>query len=496
MGFLIQAIIFGILNIVSTRSVGLSLLLCVSEYVIVYYLLIRRKSFDAFLYYVLFTSVSFEMDAFVYGLEQPPFVRYSFFNLPGLHDWVYNLTILVFFFRVCKFDKRIIDKDIRELFQWLKILFISGTASIAVGICLNDNNIVGSGLYPKLAVSTILRFSFMCMFFYVCVMFAQDLKVRDKLYTSAKHILLAVAISSLVGLLLGYRGFYGGWSKEVILSPMIFAYTPCLMLFYKKGYSHSYLYLFAAMAVIIASFLNPAYIGSKWFLIIAGTFYAFIYSAMNIQSWKYGVLLLFVMLCMVAVLGLVFKSDGFDSVGFVQAFGVLNSWKLMQAFGAINIFNYSDFEGWFNSLDDSAQFRLDELFNISIEYINKPFYLVCGKGFGGTTLHYTNFENLDWYGDASFTEEQIKNGFFYQMHETLGVIYLRHGLLGIAFFFVVVKMLFKRLNQNPWAMFGLLWFVFFWGWCVSFRLGALALILALAYNSSELSLYEYNKDKN
>lgn len=488
MRFLIIAIIFGILNVISTRNGDLSLILSLVEYAIVYYNLIRRKSFESFIYYVLFSTVSFEMDAFIFGMEQPTFIRYSFFNLPGVYDWAYNLTTLVFFVHVYKFDKDIIDEDTRTLFQWLKILLISGSVSIAVGVCVNDNSIVDSGLYPKLAVSTIMRFSFMFMFFYICAIYVQDMKVRDKLYTSAKHILLAVAVSSLVGLFLGYRGYYGDWSSDMILSPMMFAYTPCLMLFYKKENLYSYLYLFAAIAVIIASFSNPVLIGSKWYLIIAGTIFAFIYSTMNINSWKYGILLLLALLYLVPSIGmgisLLYKSDDF------------NSWKFMQAFGALNILSYSDFESWFNSLDNSAQFRLDEIFNISIEYLNKPPYLLFGKGLGGTTLHYTNFENLDWYADASFTREQTGNGFFYQMHETMSVIFLRHGLLGIAFMFIVVKMLFKRLNQNPWAMIGLLWFAFFWGWCVSFRLGTMAIILALAYKTSEKSLNEHNKDKD
>ena len=488
MRFLILAIIFGVLNVISTKNGDLSLVLSLVEYAIVYYYLIKRKSFEAFIYYVLFSSVSFEMDAFIFGLEAPSFVRYSFFNIPGMYDWAYNLTTLVFFVRVYEFNKDFNGNDIRVLFQWLKILLISGSISIAIGVCLNDNNVVDSGLYPKLAISTIMRFSFMFMFFYICVVFVQDMKVRDKLYTSAKQILLAVAVSSLVGLFLGYRGVYGGWSSDLIPSPMMFAYTPCLMLFYKKEYPYSYIYLFAAIAVIIASFSNPVMVGSKWYLIIAGTLFAFIYSAMNIQSWKYGVLLLLVLLYLVPAFGmgisLLFKEDEFTT------------WKFMQAFGALNIFSYSDFESWFNSLDDSAQFRLDELLNISIEYLNKPLYLIFGKGLGGTTLHYTNFENLDWLAEASFSKEQREHGFFFQMHETMCVIYLRHGLLGIAFIFVVVKMLFRRLNQNPWAMIGLLWFAFFWGWCVSFRLGTMALILALAYNPSEMSLYEHNKDKD
>lgn len=488
MKFLIQTIIFGILNVFSTRSSELSVLLSVVEYLIVYYFLIRKKTFKAFLYYVLFTSVSFEMDAFIYGLEEPPIVRYSFFRLPGLYDWGYNLTTVVFFARVYKFDFKFENKDMKKLIQWMKILLLSGSISIAIGICFNDNNIVDSGLYPKLAISTAMRFAFLFMFFYICAVFAFDKEIRNKLFLYSRHILLGVAVSSLIGLFWGFRGTYGDWSNDIILSPMIFAYTPCLMLFYKKEYPISYVYLFATIAVILASFYNPAYIGSKWYLILAGTFFAFIYSTINIRSWKYGLLLLLGLLYLVPTIGsaisLLFKSNEF------------NSWKLMQAFGALDVLSYSDFESWFNSLDNSAQFRLDEIFNITIEYTNKPMYLLFGKGFGGTTLHYTNFENLDWLADASFTQEQIKHKIFYSMHETAGVIYLRHGLLGVAFVFFVLKMLFKKLNKNPWAMFGILWFVFFWGWCVSFRLGALAFILALAYNPSEDSVYEYNKDKD
>lgn len=488
MGFFIQAIIFGILNIISTRNSNLSLTLCLVEYAIVYYYLIKGKNFESFLYYILFTSVSFEEDAFIYGIEQPPFVRYSFFNFPGLHDWVYNLTTVVFFGLIYKSKKRFIGADTRMLFKWLKILLITGSVSIAIGVCLNDNNIVWSGLYPKLAVSTILRFSFLIMFLYICTIYVQGKTTGRKIFLLAKYILLAIAISSVVGLCLGYHGAYGTWSSDVILSPMMFAYTPCLMLFYKKEHLYSYFYLFAALTVIIVSFSNPAYIGSKWYLIIAGTLFAFIYSTMNIKSWKYGLVLLVVLLSLVPTIGvfipLLFKTNEF------------NSWKLMQAFGAMNILSFSDFESWFNSLDNSAQFRLDELINICIEYVNKPFYTFFGKGFGGTTLHYTNFENLDWLGEASFTKEQRVNGFFYQMHETMGILFLRHGFLGIIFMFIVVKMLFKRLSKTPWAIIGLLWFIFFWGWSVSFRLGALALILAIAYKPSETLLYGYNKDKN
>lgn len=488
MKFLIQAIIFGILNIFSTRSPELSIVLCVVEYILVYYLLIRKKTFTAFLYYVLFTSVSLEMDAFIYGLDEPPFVRYGFFNFPGVYDWAYNLTTVVFFARVYKMDYEFENEDIKKFIQWMKILLLTGSISIAVGVCLNDNNIVDTGLFPKLAISTAMRFSFLFMFFYICAVFAFDKEVRNKLFVYTKYILLSVAVSSLIGLLMGFRGKYGSWSDDTILSAMIFAYTPCLLLFYKKENPNSYVYLFAAIAVFVASFYHPSNIGSKWYLIISGSLFAFLYSALNIRSLKQGLLLLVGILYLIPIVGasvtLFFQSNEF------------NSWKVMQAFGVLNVFSYSDFESWFNSLDNSAQFRFDEIFNITIEYMNKPMYLIFGKGFGGTTLHYTNFELLDWNADASFTQEQIKHQVFYSMHETTSTIYLRHGLFGFAFMFFIIKMLFKKLNQNPWAMFGLLWFVFFWGWCVSFRLGALAFILAIAYNPAEDSVDEHNKDKD
>jgi hypothetical protein len=86
---------------------------------------------------------------------------------------------------------------------------------------------------------------------------------------------------------------------------------------------------------------------------------------------------------------------------------------------------------------------------------------------------------LDWNADASFSGLQSRFGFFYQMHETSGIIYLRHGVLGLGFIWFILKELFTKMRSNPCAMFGFMWFLFYWGWAMSFRLGAVALILAM-----------------
>lgn len=487
MYYFILATLFGLLNIVSTKSTMFSLLLCAAEYSIIYFYLVKGNKFKSFLFYLLFTSVSLEMDYYVYG-EEIPFLRYSFFNVPFIHDWFYNITTVLFFILVFIRSNIVYNRDIKKFSKWLIVLLFFGTLSIILGMIFNDNRIISSGLYPKNAFSTIMRYVFLCMFFYICIYFASIQKYRTKLVQVAISFLLGIILSSIIGILLGYNAHYG-WNDAMLLSPMVFAFTPCVMMFFDKNKKKSYVYLFFGILVVFVAFYYPCVVGSKWYLIIAATLFFIVYN--NLKALQSGWSILFL-----AILFLLLVPVATSFLGTLISQDDFNSWKFYQALGALDLFSHDSFEDWFYALDDSAQFRIDEIINISIEYLNKPFYFLFGKGLGGTTLHYTNFINLDWSADASFTQEQVQNGFFFQMHESTGLIYLRHGILGIIFMIWVIVKLIKKMKDNPWAMMGLLWFIFYWGFCVSFRLGALAIVLALTNekqndNKSErITVYE------
>lgn len=469
MHYFLFALIFGFLNIVTSHNTYASLLLGIIEYIIVYYFIMKGKNFNALSFFLIFTSVSLEMDDYVFGTSVP-IDRYSFFNFPSLYDWPFNITTVILFVSTCKMRISSYIQDLNVFLKWNKFLLISGTISIILAMIFNDNGIISSGLYPKLAISTILRYSFLILFFATIIEFCMDSLYKYELQELLKGTLLGVAISSVLGVLVGFHGYYGE-HDNIILAPMIFGYTPCLLLFYRKDNPKTYKYLLASLLVIFVAFYHPSCIGSKWYLIIAGTIYAFVYSRLNIDSnW--------VILGLFAVI-LLLVPTMMQLLGSLMSQGDYNQWKFAQALGALDVFSHDSFKSWFESLDNSAQFRIDEIMNISIEYTNNPLFILFGKGLGGTTLHYTNYVNLNWEGDTSFTIEQIKNGFFYQMHESSGLLYLRHGIAGLAFLGYVIYRLISNLKSNPWAMIGLLWFFFYWGFCVSFRLGALALVLAL-----------------
>ena len=472
MEYILVSIIFGLLNLYSTVSAELSSVLAVAEYALIYGMLLKGRRFPAYAYFLIFSSVSFEIDAYVYGLDIP-FVRYSFYNFPGMTDWMYHITLFAFFVDVIWNTRRDYESKIgTKFFHWNRWLLITGTASILVGMLLNDNGILTSGIYPKMAFSTIMRYFFLIIYFYLGYCYAMQEQTRSAMIELIKIILASVAVVSMIGVLLGFQGHYSDYDYDkIMLAPMIYAYVPCLMLFFNPRKKESYVYLAIALLAIVVSFYHPSAVGSKWYLIIAGCIYYAIYNTMSIKSnW----LLVFLLILLFTVTPIVTSMFGtlMDDDDF-------NSWKFYQAMGVFDIFGYDSLIAWFYSLDDSAQFRIDEIINITMEYIKKPYYALFGKGLAGTTQHYTNFINLDWNADASFSGLQSRFGFFYQMHETSGIIYLRHGVLGLGFIWFILKELFTKMRSNPCAMFGFMWFLFYWGWAMSFRLGAVALILAM-----------------
>ena len=118
-------------------------------------------------------------------------------------------------------------------------------------------------------------------------------------------------------------------------------------------------------------------------------------------------------------------------------------------------------------------------------------YFLFGKGFAGTTLHHTNL--LDWErGGGTFSREQITHGIYYQMHESINLIYLRHGLCGLTFFISMISSLIKHIKCSPWAAIGLIWFVFYWGFGNTLWIGAVAIVLALNTQSDKNIINEKN----
>ena len=75
------------------------------------------------------------------------------------------------------------------------------------------------------------------------------------------------------------------------------------------------------------------------------------------------------------------------------------------------------------------------------------------------------------------------------MHESINVIFLRHGILGIVFIVSTFTSAVKKITKSPWAIGGIIWFVFYWGIYISWWMGAAMLVMALSFSN------DYNFDR-
>lgn len=482
--FLTIGLIWGVLNNVSIHSTILSLFVGVSGYGVVFFYILNKKSIEAFKYFMLFTVLSVESDTFVTGDSSISIERWSFLRLPLLEGHLYILCLIVLYFLVREHNRKIKltnDKCIK-LRKWLFLFLITGIISIIIGMSVNDNGIMNWEYYPKLAISQLISFLPLFFIFLTSIEITKSKHDKEIIKKTCELLLIIVAITIFVSVFVfGVTGLYG--DHAIMMGPLSIALTPILIAFYFYKDCHFRFYcLLAGLLIFGGSLIYGTAIGSKWYIIL-----------------------------LVAVLELIVLATGFKSVVNVVVIGLVSlllvtsfaepilnmigndyiSWKLSQT---LNLLSFSGESGgdWYAGLDHSTLYRLDEPNNVLIEYSKKPWFALFGKGFGGTTLHHTNI--LLWEFDkGAFSFDQVRMGAYYHLHESLAIILLRHGFLGVVFMGITIVNLFKKLSTTPWAMISLVWFVFYWSYGIALTIGAVSLVIIYSEDSAAYNKKTFNK---
>ncbi|BAK43915.1 flagellar biosynthesis [Eggerthella sp. YY7918] len=127
----------------------------------------------------------------------------------------------------------------------------------------------------------------------------------------------------------------------------------------------------------------------------------------------------------------------------------------------------------------SAYTRVDEFANVALEYAEKPWFIVFGKGFGGSIAHHTLSE---WSNQGDFSTDQVASGSFVRLHTTPSLIFLKHGLIGLMLFVALFSFAVLHIRKTPWLFIGIFWFSFYYSSFATLALvGGTALILGI-YN--------------
>ncbi len=464
--------IFGVANLFSIYNQYLGTFLSIIEYAIVLLFIGQKKPLSAVISFLIFNTLSYEIDSFLY-LGNAPFQRGSFTDVPVLGPFVHMfITFLLLFETINKYGNGFNKTDGSYFIKWILVLLVTGSIQGFICLVFNDNGILGSPSYPTITILETLHFASLVSFLWTCFILSQNDNYGSILINNCAILLLGLCLICVISAVLGYEAYSNEQENGNLLAPLASLFIPFMLTFMGKK-NGSLGYVIAALLIIVLCFFKPNVMGSKWYLVIAASLFVLFMSVLKVK--RVSTYFIF------AIIALIVINKFSEVLISLLSNNSYNEWKAGQALGTIDFFQYSSPQQWFYNLAPSAAYRIDELLNAGIEFINKPFYAFFGKGFAGTTIHHTPF--LYWEaGGGTFSDEQIKIGAYYAMHESLAVIFLRHGILGVVFFVDIMIRLIKQISKNNWALLGILWFLFFWRYGISFWIGGTALIMSFSLN--------------
>ncbi len=468
------------LNVLSTVWNPLGILIGVCVYIVVYAQLFSGNTKRAFLTFIICMASSFEVNSFVYYNEASRNL-YSMLLLPYVSVYPFYLTIYLFTFLLYyKYQKMFHNKlrthrNIKSLATYIPIMIISGFVMGVLTYLVNDNGIAGLNWYlGDFFRVTFQSLAMMCIIISSAILFVCD----DDCYITYSKTFETFLVSSLiVGLftgLLGWHGYYGS-NPNILLMPLCVSIAPIVAIFplYEKKKANVF-YLILTILFIIESFFYGSLMGSKFYMVLGLLIFVYYFKAAQRSK------VLDVMVITLGVLGIIISySSIFESTSIDTYVG----WKLTQL---IDMFKFSGrtFLEWYENIAVSPRYRLEEFINIFLEYLKKPVYIIFGKGNAGTITHL--WGNLNWNVTlGNFPEEQVASRVYRSMHESVNILFLRHGFIGLAFFIKMMKEEIRLMFKSRWALAGFIWIFFYWGAYQSWWIGAVMLVMSL-YEGSRI----------
>lgn len=467
------------LLIVKIIAVNVSSVLSIISYLefIVLTLLLLIKGVKLFLnLLVVISATSFEVPSFI-----NPFISevFSVFNLPFIGAWGFLILVLITLYKLIinsKTREKSKDKTLRLLINFSIYLIVSGLIIGAITFFINENNLpsdISIGFFRN----DFSKYFTSCL---LIIIFALKC-IEDKNFPSALKIILfntlvSLIIGALFSVVIGLHGFYG--DEKVILMPLSFFFSTCILLFFfssKDKRERIFIIILSAISFYLQFSFPNALGGKSWFLVVFLLFLLYFnYFTKSIKIIIAVVILLFIASLNVQGLsiGNKYNKDGLIERKITELESVL----------AITRPNY------YQQIEESPKARIDEFLNVLIDYNQNPLYSIFGKGFGGTVKdHLRVFGN---FRASFFSDDEYRFGAFSFLHETINVLLLKFGFVGLIFFVFLLFELMKNGFKSPWAVIGFLWIFFFLGYTFSLGIfGMGALVLGLFDNQIKKSRF-------
>lgn len=450
---------------------------CVSFGICVLYLLFNKPE-KAFLHFILNLTFSIESVQFATG-QSSGVIIHSFIILPYITILgVFAVNVFIFIQLILKEKKNFKTIFPRFCVNFCIYIIVEGIIMLLITLMINDNRITNVDWYYSSARSELFRmFMLVITIINSLLIINKNQSDKNELSRWMVAMLCSLSIVGFIAEIFDIHGYRMG-ATNVSALPLFAFFGVGLIAFFKAADNSKdkIITCFFTGSLLVLMILKSTPLGGKWFIAILMIIIFLIYAYTD--SVKGIFLGVSIILLIVAII----------NTNLVESILSGNYYMLKKYDEFKTLFKYA---GNLSQSDASIAFRLDEINNVLIEISKNPLYLIFGKGIVGTSLHHTAL--YSWSASGTFSNLQSSYGIFFQMHESLAVILLKYGLIGVGGFIYALIRGFKAIKSSPWAMIGVIWLTFYFGSYNSMLFGAVCLVMALHDCKNQNSSVHYGK---
>lgn len=445
---------FTIVNSLFILNTRVSVAFAVLETLILLYFLIFKNVDKFILCFLLLISSVIESNIFAFGDSTK--VIYSFVNLPIIHYYHLFFILLIAYI---KFHFRGTQKgyiNIKSFSSKMLILFVIECGTTSITLLLNDNGV--------LTLDGLLRFVIIDCYntYWTCIVFAilWDCLARDHTFESHFKAMLIGILSgaSLASIFLVVMGNINIVNNEVInlISPLSLFFAPGLLICYFSERKVGLLLLGGITSIIQMRYSLG--LPGAWWLFLAAVVMVFIFRMFKGIKRRMHVhqVIMYISIIIIANTIIIYIASQGITIKLRNSY---ISYKLSTVF---NLFTFrQDFHRWYLGLGASIGVRLEELINILLEFAEKPWYLLFGKGYGGSVIKHWGINNWNIVG-STFPDMMIKNGVYMLFHTGTAELLINFGLFGLYLNFIVLKICIREIFRTDacgWIVIGAVWMI-------------------------------------
>lgn len=415
-------------------------------------LLLKRKFKEFFIFYVIFTtsSLEFSFDPSYLGA----LINFRNYNILGMSTSVIFAIIGIIYLIFIRQKLNIMIVKNNYFYKYILVLCIIGAF---VGLLNLFNGVVFLEYYIK----DIYYVIYVLLILYMAIYLVnQKREFINELKTVFTAIIVGSVVSSLISIPINFNSSYGGVDILPYTQALLFAPFLILMSSSEKGLHGKLLFSFGIIGSVIIAYYNASGKGLLNIIITLILLLYILFKNNKIKFFNISVILLLIISPAIYL----FKDFFIDNVLFMS--------KLNQV---VTLFNFN-----FNleSVAASPRYRITEFININRELVSNPLSLIFGKGYGGGFKDYYSYFEIGNLG--AFSEIEHSLGIYFNPHEAINVILLKHGYLGI---FLLTTLFLKYagyIKQSAYIFIGLYWVLILYGFSNIFTiLGVISFVIGI-----------------